>query len=528
MSEELFERYLRNELDESGARELSAILATEEGTRAFTEFVQEWTLLGEAARQRVLEAERSGTRKIRKREPAKPGRAGIGWAAGVAAALLFMIAVATPARRPAPPPVAKFEPPPPPVPPEAPKPAPPDPAPAPAPPPPPRVVPVSPPAPPSPVDPPAPAPEPPKPVETPRPEPPRRTEPEKASRPVIALLRRVAGEVQILGADGRRRAGAQDSLAPDEGLELSAQAQATLEFPDATRIEVGPESTVERLTERQGRRSFALSRGSVSATVTRQAAGRAVAVSTPHAEVTVIGTQFLLAVAPDATRLEVREGRVRISREGTSVEVTAGHTAIAGKGLKLESKPTVLTREFLAVQDTSISGADPFRTFGSAETLEVDGDEADGKKIYALVKWDVSELPATAVIRSAVVTLSIVNESKGTGYSFFEMKRAWTEGEATWSHGASQQPWRVAGLKSALDRGTEPLGTVAPRARGPLPILLRPSAEEAIQRWIRRPDTNFGLLIANDAMTDGFKFHSRESATPESRPRLTLTYTVAK
>jgi hypothetical protein len=54
------------------------------------------------------------------------------------------------------------------------------------------------------------------------------------------------------------------------------------------------------------------------------------------------------------------------------------------------------------------------------------------------------------------------------------------------------------------------------------------AAEEVLQRWIRRPESNFGFLIANDANTDGFKFHSRETASPELRPRLTLTYTIAK
>jgi ferric-dicitrate binding protein FerR (iron transport regulator) len=531
MSEELFERYLRNDLDEAGARELSAILATEEGTRAFTEFVQEWTLLGEAARQRVAEAERPTTRRTRKRIPAsKPDRAWIGWTAGLAAAVLFMIALATPTRMPGPTPIAKFEPSAP-VPVEPTKPATPDPIPA-SPPQPPSVPtpPAPPPAPPPKIEPPAPAPEPPKPIEPPRPpEPPRRTEPEKAARPVIAQLRRVAGEVHVVAPGIRRRAAVQEGLSPDDGLEVTgAQSHATVEFPDTSRIDVNPESVLEHLAEKQGRRSFALTRGSISATVAKQTAGRALGMSTPHAEITVVGTQFLVAVTAESTRLEVREGRVRLSREGASVEVTAGHTAIAGKGIKLESKPTVHTREFQAVQDTSISGADPSRAFGSAEVLEVDGDETDGKKIYGLVRWDLSELPATAVIRSAVVTLSIVNESKGTGYSFFEIKRAWNEAEATWTHAASQQSWRVPGLKSTVDRATEPLGTVAPRSKGPLPVLLMPAAEEVLQRWIRRPDSNFGFLIANDANTDGFKFHSREAASPELRPRLTLTYTVAK
>jgi hypothetical protein len=93
MNEELFERYLRNDLDEAGARELGALLESKEGSAAFVAFVQEWTLLGEAASQRVAETGREGTRKIRKIRPtaASPSRSAIGWAVGIAAALLFML-----------------------------------------------------------------------------------------------------------------------------------------------------------------------------------------------------------------------------------------------------------------------------------------------------------------------------------------------------------------------------------------------------------------------------------------------------
>ena len=70
MSDELFERYLRHDLDEPGARKLGALLDTKEGAEAFRDFVLEWTLLGEAARQRVVEAGLVGTRKIRKRSAA--------------------------------------------------------------------------------------------------------------------------------------------------------------------------------------------------------------------------------------------------------------------------------------------------------------------------------------------------------------------------------------------------------------------------------------------------------------------------
>jgi hypothetical protein len=214
------------------------------------------------------------------------------------------------------------------------------------------------------------------------------------------------------------------------------------------------------------------------------------------------------------------------------MELSAGHFAVAAKGQKLESKPIVFTREYqegagyAGMRDTELSGADPNRAFGSEEVLEVDGDEIEGKKLYALVRWDLSDLPAGAVVRSAVVTLNVVNESQGTGYSFYELKRPWNEAEATWKFAAAQQPWRIPGARSTSDRGSEVLGTVAPRTKGELKILLLPAGEALIQSWIRTPASNHGMILANDANADGFKFSSREAPVHERRPKLTLTYTL--
>jgi hypothetical protein len=533
MSEELFERYLRNELDEAGSRELAGILATEEGARAFAEFVQEWTLLGQGARQRVAQPQPGTGRKVRKRVPADTTRPpGVAWAIALAAAILFMIAIATPTRHPPPAPVVQAPPatapprpaPPPPevqrapapppepeLPPPAPRPAPPDPAPAPAPPPP--VV-----APPPPEK----APEPPA----------RPAESKTVTRPVIAVVSRVYGDVRV----GRRKAVAGERLSPDEAVEVvGASSDAVLEFPDATRIELGADTLIERIVERAGKKSVVLTRGSAAAVVTKQAAGRAVGMTTPHAEVTVLGTQFSLQVSADSTRVEVKEGRVRMTRtaDGASVELQSGTGAVAAKGQKLESKPIVFTRHFqdgagyVGTRDTAISGAEPARTFGSEETLEVDGKELDGKRIYSFLFWDLSDLPPQAVIRSAVVTLNVVGESQGSGYSIYEMKRGWSEADATWTHAGANQPWRAAGLKAPVDRGTEVLGTVAPRLKGTLSILLNPAAEALIQRWLRTPASNHGIVIASDVVTDGFRFSAREAFPHDLRPKLTLTYTLA-
>src|SRR5688572_2918110 len=255
MSEALFERYLRNELDEAGARELAAILATEEGSRAFAEFVQEWTLLGQGARQRVAQAQPVTGRKVRKRMPSETTRPpGIAWAVALAAAVLFMIAIATPTRHPPPAPVVQAPAPAPPKPPPPPSeveraPAPP---PEPGPPPPaPRPVIPDPPPPPKP-EPPVVAP----PAPEKAPEPPARpAETTTVTRPVIAVVPRVHGDVRVVSASGQRKAAAGERISAEEGIEsIGASSDAVLEFPDGTRIELGSDTLVERIVERTGKK----------------------------------------------------------------------------------------------------------------------------------------------------------------------------------------------------------------------------------------------------------------------------------
>lgn len=75
----------------------------------------------------------------------------------------------------------------------------------------------------------------------------------------------------------------------------------------------------------------ALRRGTLEAEVAPQAPDRPLVVLTPHAEVRVLGTRFVVAVEPDRTRVDVREGRVRLTRarDQATVEVGAGQRAVA-------------------------------------------------------------------------------------------------------------------------------------------------------------------------------------------------------
>ena len=67
---------------------------------------------------------------------------------------------------------------------------------------------------------------------------------------------------------------------------------------------------------------------------------RPMVVAGPHAEATVLGTEFTLSAGAGYTRLDVREGRVRFSRGVSSVVVTGGQWGMSTPGQDLAVKTT--------------------------------------------------------------------------------------------------------------------------------------------------------------------------------------------
>ncbi len=555
MKEELFDKYLLDTLTDEERVELTRLLKDEAAAREFVAHLQEWSLMADLSRQIVAAdsgaeapASGGGTTRIglrHYRERARP-RAPWGWWAAAAASALFVLGIViatkpTPvdkaiATRPSPP---------------APVPAPPKPAPPPEAgpertPPPPAPRPEERPAPPDPVPPPLPEPPVPSPVPSLRPEPekqapapspvPQPPRPTVVAALEVATLERANGEVQVLAAEGKSAGRAGLRILADQGLATGGRdGSAAVRYADGTRVELGPETEVKAFTVRAGSgKGIALGRGTLSAEVAKQAPNRPFVLTTPHAEATVVGTEFVLTVGPDSTHLLVREGSVRFAlRDGRgSVEVSGGHSALAQKGVRLESRQVPLEVSFqdgvfpspgyALTADTQISEEEPAKNYGTLAVVEADGDQTDGKAIFSLLRWDVSRIPPHAVVQEASITVTVTNESADKGYFLYEVKRPWTESEATWT-----RPWRTPGARGREDRGAEVLAAVAPSQKGEVRIMLLDPGIAVVQGWVRNPRANSGFLIANDANSDGFKFDSREYKDPSRRPRLTVKFTLA-
>ena len=165
--------------------------------------------------------------------------------------------------------------------------------------------------------------------------------PAPAALPVLATLERVDGDVFDLAGGGRTAVKAGHKITANAALETAAKGGlAVLLFDDGTRVQLEADTLADSFQAAGGKR-VTLKRGALNAQIAKQPAGEPMIFATATAEARVLGTRLTLSVTPTSTRLDVREGKVRMTRkdDGASVEVGTEHFVVAGKGLSLTPKP---------------------------------------------------------------------------------------------------------------------------------------------------------------------------------------------
>lgn len=170
--------------------------------------------------------------------------------------------------------------------------------------------------------------------------------------------------------------------------------------------------------------------------------------------------------------------------------------------------------------DSSIKQATATTNYGTAISLEADGDDGSGADKSALLRWTLSGIPVGSIVQSASITLQISNETNNT-YNVHSLLRSWNESEVTWQNAATGAPWATAGALGATDRGAV-VGTVT-GAVGTRTINLNSAGVSLVQSWVNGGANN-GVVIAHATNTNGIDFASSEHATLAQRPRLNVTY----
>ena len=152
-----------------------------------------------------------------------------------------------------------------------------------------------------------------------------------------------------------------------QGLKTIGRASASVRFPDGTRVDLGADTTLDRIE----RKRLSIALGTTTAVVRPQPAGEPMVFATPHGQATVLGTSLRLFVEKKATKLEVREGKVRLEDlAGKSAVVDSGHFAVVAEGLRpvarrmgpakaAELVRSMAPRTWLAAPDTKLRKAAP-------------------------------------------------------------------------------------------------------------------------------------------------------------------------
>jgi len=308
-----------------------------------------------------------------------------------------------------------------------------------------------------------------------------------------------------------------------------------LKLDDGSRIELRPETRLERIQGTGEQKSLTLSQGTMVATIAKQSPPRSIVFLTPHAELTVLGTRFLLEVSTDATRLDLEEGRIRNRRlsDGKVLEVLANHSVTTARSGPLVARPLPTVRSFQdgvspapdysGTRDTSIASGAPTTASGTQDLLRLYRQPGGDLQNTVLLKWDISSIPARSRVVGAELSLWVTGALGGPGARAFEIGRPWEEQEASWKFARAGAPWQIPGARGEQDAASKTLVSIVPSSTGWSTFPFNDAGLQLVQQWVSAPRNNFGIGITKEP-PNAWDLASREWATPEHRPKLTVVY----
>jgi regulation of enolase protein 1 (concanavalin A-like superfamily) len=171
--------------------------------------------------------------------------------------------------------------------------------------------------------------------------------------------------------------------------------------------------------------------------------------------------------------------------------------------------------------DTHLLQSPPDYNSGDAATMYIE--TINNKNVRAIMKFNLSTLPAGAVVVNATLLLNFWKSNKPNPVIFnvHAVAMDWVEMEATWNSASSTQPWIPGGNYNPFIfyRGT------ITDADGWQPV----DVSRLVDLWLKGTIANYGLIMVpdNGDKTSELKyFSSSDEATPDLRPKLMVNYTL--
>jgi len=179
------------------------------------------------------------------------------------------------------------------------------------------------------------------------------------------------------------------------------------------------------------------------------------------------------------------------------------------------------SKDIYIISDLATTNTDGNGNVGIGER-----NNAVGSIRRTLIQFDLSTLPADAIISSAILSLYLSSNLADNTRTFgvHRLKRAWVPAQATWNIYSTGNNWSTAGGFHADDCEQTNIGStsiVASPSVGFIDFSLTPTTKTGLDLG-----NGFLILAQTTELNDYHEFLSSDDATAGNRPKLVITYTV--
>lgn len=176
------------------------------------------------------------------------------------------------------------------------------------------------------------------------------------------------------------------------------------------------------------------------------------------------------------------------------------------------------TYTLIATKATRMEDTSPTTNFSSQNSIHAGEYNAGAIIDRSLIQFDLSSIPAGAIISSATLKLYKTTDDSSNNtrtLRIYRLLRSWVEAQATWNKADSGTNWGTAGCaNTTTDREATDIGSVSmpdPPVAGYKSITLTVSA---IQAMITGGGfTNNGFLMKMDTETDDYNVFSDQTVS---------------
>ncbi len=219
---------------------------------------------------------------------------------------------------------------------------------------------------------------------------------------------------------------------------------------------------------------------------------------------------------------------------GSPIDIIATGTLDSGmtRTMAMSEMSVYESPTTLVLQPDATGGKDTYlymwqksRNFGTTASLWVSNEWADSLA-YSLYQFDVSAVPPTAAVTSAILELRQNTPSANGGTvgvrsitsDWIEGSKNGNNGDSNWDNRDVATPWTTAGGDYAST--VESTATIASGAVGPVQW----DITDLVNRWVQGTETNRGFILTPESPNTHVEFDSSDVTTPANRPKLTITY----